>query len=223
MERRKFAVLGLGSFGHHVARALYEGGHDVLAVDHDPAAAEGVRSHCSRVLLIDASDREALEGAGIASVNVAVVGLGSSMDVSILATLYLKELGVGRIVAKAVTADHAHVLRRMGATEVIHPEADSARRVAAQLARPDVVEEIPYLEGYAMTELRAPKRLWGVSLADAGLRNRYRLAVVSVKRTVNDEEKMLSATPDRVVEKGDTLLLLAKPDDVEAFRRLHPE
>lgn len=223
MQRRKFAVLGLGRFGHHVARSLYEAGHDVLVADHDPAAVEQLRGHCSRALLVDVTDREALEAAGVAGVDVAVVGLGSKMDVSTLATLYLKEMGVDRIFAKAITVDHAHVLRRMGATEVVHPEADSGRRVAAQLARPDVVEQIPYLEGYAMTELRAPRRLWGVSLAGAELRGKHRLAVVSVKRTVNGEEKMLGATPDRVVEKGDTLLMFARAEDVESFRLLYPE
>ena len=33
----KFAVIGLGSFGWNVAKTLYEGGEDVLAVDREKA------------------------------------------------------------------------------------------------------------------------------------------------------------------------------------------
>ncbi len=223
MIRRKFAVVGLGSFGHYVARTLYESKHDVLAVDRDPQAVEAIRPYASRAMVVDAADREEMEGAGLVGVDVGVVGLGTRVDVSILATMYLKELGVKEIIAKAVTRDHARILLRMGATEVVHPEADTARRLAGRLSRPDVFEEIPFLEGYAIVEMNAPKPLWGLELGKTQLRSRHRVAVVALKRTLHSEEHMIAATPDQVVEKGDRLLLLARPEDVSALRSAFPE
>ena len=35
MNRRQFAVLGLGKFGRSVARTLSDAGYEVIAVDHD--------------------------------------------------------------------------------------------------------------------------------------------------------------------------------------------
>jgi trk system potassium uptake protein TrkA len=222
VERRRFVVIGLGSFGHHLARSLYEMGHDVLAVDHEPAAVDAIQAHCSRAALADAADKEELEAAGVAGAEVGVVGLGTRIDASILATLFLKELGVKEIVAKAVSHDHGRILSRIGATEVIYPERDVALRLAQNLAEPDVLERIPFLEGYALVEIRAPSTLWGQSLAESRLRKDHRLSVALIKRRVSGEDTSVPARGDERIQKGDVLVVLAQPEDVEAFRKLHP-
>jgi trk system potassium uptake protein len=219
METRRFAVVGLGSFGYHLARALYERGQDVLAVDHDQAAVEAIEPHCSRARVADAGDREALRDAGAGEADVAVVGLGTRIDASILATLFLKELGVKEIVAKAISHDHARILQRIGATEVIHPEREMAARLAQHIAEPDVLERFPFLEGYALMEIRAPRSLWGVRLSDSRLRREHRLSVVLLKREENGREIALPARGDAEIREGDALVVLAREEDVEAFRK----
>lgn len=218
MTRRRFAVIGLGSFGRHVARALYDGGQDVLAVDREPAALEAIRDHCSAVCLADAADRGSLEQAGVSTVDVGVVGLGG-MDVSIVTTMYLRDIGVKEIVVKALTPDHARVLRRVGASDIVHPEEDVALRLARRLARPDVLEELPFLEGYVLTQLRAPPALWGLTLARSDLRGRYHLAVVAVKRPGAQGTMAMPAVPGQTIEQGDVLVALALPADLDRFRK----
>ena len=220
MERRRFVVIGLGSFGHHLARSLYEMGHDVLAVDHHRAAVDAVQTHCSRAALADAADRDELEAVGVAGADVGVVGLGTRIDASILATLFLKELGVREIVAKAISHDHGRILSRIGATELIYPERDVALRLAQNLAEPDVLEHIPFLEGYALVEIRAPRALWGQTLAESHLRREHRLSVALIKRRVGEVESAVPARGDERLQDGDVLVVLARPEDVEAFRRL---
>ncbi len=222
MERRRFVVIGLGSFGHHLARSLYEMGQDVLAVDQDKAAVEAMEPHCSRAHLGDAGDKEALQAAGVAGADVGVVGLGTRIDASILATLFLKELGVKEIVAKAVSHDHARILKRLGATEVVHPEQDMALRLAQHMAEPDVLERIPFLEGYALVEIRAPRSLWGVPLSESRLRKERRLSVVLLKRREGGQEVSVPARGDTRIREGDVLVVLARSEDVEAFRREVP-
>ena len=151
MERRRFAILGMGSFGFHLARSLFEKGHDVLAVDSDPERLEAVRPFCSHTCLADAAAGDELEKAGVGASDVGVVAIGS-LDASILATLFLKEQGVKEIVAKAVTAEHARILSRIGATDVVHPERDMAQRLAERLVAPDVLERMPFLEDHALIE-----------------------------------------------------------------------
>jgi trk system potassium uptake protein TrkA len=113
------------------------------------------------------------------------------------------------------------VLRRLGASEIVHPEEDVARRLARRLARPDVIEEVPFLEGYVLAEVRAPKALWGLTLARSGLRAQHHLAVVAVKRKVDREDAALPAVPEQAVEEGDVLVVLARPADLDKFRRHH--
>jgi len=222
LQRRRFVVIGLGSFGYHLARALYEMGHDVLAVDHERAAVDAIQTRCSRAALADAADKDELEAAGVAGADVGVVGLGSRIDASILATLFLKELGVKEIVAKAVSHDHGRILNRIGATEVIYPERDVALRLAQNLAEPDVLEHIPFLEGYVLVEIRAPHTLWGQTLADSRLRKDHQLSVALIKRRVQGSETAVPARGDETIRDGDVLVVLARPEDVEAFRKLHP-
>jgi trk system potassium uptake protein TrkA len=219
VERRRFVVIGLGNFGHYLARALYERGQDVLALDHRREAVEAAAPHCSRAELADAVDKESLEAAGAGEADVAVVGIGSRIDASILAALHLKELGVREILAKAVSADHARILQRVGATEVIHPEREMAHRLAQRVAEPDVLERFPFLEGYALVEIRAPRVLWGKRLAESHLRREYGLSVVLVRRAEGEREETVQARGDTEIREGDTLVVLARGEDVEDFRR----
>ncbi|MDW7711155.1 MAG: TrkA family potassium uptake protein [Deferrisomatales bacterium] len=222
MVRRRFVVVGLGSFGYHVARALYERGQDVLAVDHHRLAVEAITPHCSRARQADAADREALEETGAGEADVAIVGLGTRIDASILATLFLKELGVPEVVAKAVSRDHARILQHIGATEVVQPEREMAARLAQHMAEPDVLERFPFLEGYALVEIRAPRSLWGTPLSDSRLRREHRLSVVLLKRREGGREVAVPAQGDTEIREGDILVVLAKGEDVDAFRRGRP-
>lgn len=221
MQRRRFAVIGMGSFGFHLTRSLFEKGHDVLAVDSDPERLEAVRPFCSHTCLADVSASDEMEKAGVSAADVGVVAIGSAMDASILATLFLKEQGVREIVAKADTAEHARILTRIGASEVVHPERDMAERLAERLVAPDVLERLPFLEDHALVELRVPSALWGRTLAESGLRSEHGLAVVLVKRP--DQGAQAAAPPrgDQVLRQGDVLVVLARVEDVEAFRRIH--
>lgn len=206
-----------------MARSLYEMGHDVLGIDRNKAEIEAISPYCSRAELADAADKDELVRAGAGAAEVGIVGLGTRIDASILATLFLRELGVKEIVAKALSHDHGRILTRIGATEVIQPERDMAIRLAQSLAHPDILEKIPFLEGYALIELRAPKSLEGQTLSEAKLRRAHQLSVALIKRGSGEEEVSVPARADEQIQPGDVLVVLAKMEDVEAFRKTHPE
>ncbi|HEY8370168.1 MAG TPA: TrkA family potassium uptake protein [Thermodesulfobacteriota bacterium] len=213
-----FGVLGLGRFGSNVARALYERGEEVLAVDRDPERVHEIRPFSSQALLADIRDREALVQAGIAEADAVVVSVGQEMEASILATLYLRELGARRIVAKAITLDHAKVLRRLGASEVVFPERDMAYRLAERLATPNVFERFAVCEGVSAVELAAPAPIVGLTLGEAALRARYGVTAVAIRKPDNQ----VIAAPDgsERVERGDVLVVIGPDDRVRAFERL---
>lgn len=222
MKRRRFAVIGLGSFGFHLARSLYELGHDVLAVDSDEETLKAIEPHCSEARRADASDKEELEATGIGGADVAIVGLGPRIDASILATLFLRELGTKTIMAKATSLDHGRILARVGANEVVHPERDVAVQLAQRLADPDILEKIPFLEGYALVKIRAPRSLWGQTLAGSGLRRTHGLSVALIQRYEGLEKQEIPARPEEKIQEGDVLVVLAKPEDVDDFRDANP-
>ena len=66
---------------------------------------------------------------GAAEFRTAIVAIGTDMEASILTTSLLADLGVPRIVAKAITAAHGKILERVGAHRVVFPERDMGVRV----------------------------------------------------------------------------------------------
>ena len=112
MEKDKlFAVFGLGIFGFEVCKVLSEKGMKVIAVDKDRKLVDKVKDMVTQAILIDSTDEDALKNADMQDVDVAVVAIGKSVDGSILTTILLKNMGVPRIIARAVSSLHEQVLR----------------------------------------------------------------------------------------------------------------
>ncbi|MDQ1269044.1 MAG: trk/ktr system potassium uptake protein, partial [Thermodesulfobacteriota bacterium] len=44
---KRFTVIGLGNFGFYAAKALYEDGNEVIAVDMDKNRVQAVGAHCT--------------------------------------------------------------------------------------------------------------------------------------------------------------------------------
>src|SRR5699024_5082688 len=122
-------VIGMGRFGAAMAATLDQLDRDVLAVDKNP---ELVAQWSGRLPIVEAdgTNPEALEQTGAADFPVVVVGLGTPLESSVLITANLVDLEVDQIWAKATTAEHGRILRRIGADHVVYPEHDAGHRVA---------------------------------------------------------------------------------------------
>lgn len=113
--------------------------------------------------------------------DVVVVCLGPEMEASILTVLFLKEIGAKRIVAKALTEDHAKILEAIGATEVIFPEKDMTIKAALKLNSPNILEYLPLTSGIIIQELAPPNRFISKSLKELDLRNKYGIQIIADK------------------------------------------
>lgn len=212
----RFAVIGLGKFGGHVTRGLYEKGHEVIAIDADKEKVQDLRDHSTQAIVADCTDAETLRALGIEAADAVVVSLGERMDASILVTLYLREMGVKRIVAKAVSVDHAKVLALTGATEIVHPERDAAERVASALGARSILQYLPLGVGFSLVELAAPQEFRGRTLAGLELRKRHRVLVVAVK---NGDRLDLIPEASYAIGEGDILVMIGKNEDLAELTR----
>jgi trk system potassium uptake protein TrkA len=215
----KFAVIGLGSFGSNVVKTLYEHGHEVLAVDKDKAKVEAAKSFSSHAVLMDSAEMENLVGVGIREVDVVVVSLGPEMEASILTVLHLHELGLKRIVAKALTEDHAKILEAVGATEVIYPEKDMAIRTALRLTSPNVMECLPLMSGVSIQEIAPPDKFIGKSLKELDLRNKYGIQVIAIRELV-PERTVYVPKADFVLKDSDVLIVMGDEKKLEKLNAL---
>lgn len=215
-REEQFLVIGLGRFGGALAETLAELGRDVLGVDLDEKLVQRYADQLTHVVQCDTTDPEAMAQIGAAEFRTAVVAIGTDMEASILTTALLSDLGVPRIVAKAITAAHGKILERVGAHRVIFPERDMGIRVGHTLTG----RALDYFQldpGFALVEATAPREIVGKTLAEAEVRRRYGITVVCIKPVGGS---FTYATPDTVVQGGDVLVVAAETPRAEAFAEL---
>jgi trk system potassium uptake protein len=213
----RYAVIGLGKFGATVVRALHERGHEVVAIDQDRQRVQDVRDSCTQAIEANCTDPDTLRALGIHDADAVVVSLGERMDASILVTLYLKELGLKAIVVKAVSDDHGKILHLIGATEIVHPERDTARRVARGLGLRSIVEYLPLAADSSLVEIYLPTEFVGKTLSELEIRKRYQVLVVAIKR---GEGLVIATGGDERLQAGDVLVLVGKDSDLDVVGRL---
>src|SRR5210317_2057120 len=150
-DMKQFAVIGLGNFGYYLATQLYKKGYEVLAIDKKPDLVQEIKDSVNQAIVADATERKTLEAMGLEQMDAAVVCIGSVLSNSILTTLNLKDIGVKRVLAKALSEAHGRILYKIGASEVFFPEKDLALSLAERIHNPNK-REIKFPEGTSLMD-----------------------------------------------------------------------
>ena len=217
---KQFVIIGIGNFGHYLAVHLYKKGYEVLVIDKIANRVSEIKDQVSQAVVADATDRKALEALGLAEMDAAVVCIGSVLSESILATLNLKDIGVERVYAKALSEAHSRILQKIGASEVFFPEKDQAISLAERLHNPNMLDYLPFLEGYSIIQLAPPNRFIGKSLRELNLINRFGVQVVAVQEVV-PERLNLIPTAQFVLKDSDIMILLGPNEALDELRKLN--
>ena len=157
---KQFAVIGLGRFGQKLSIALAMSGAEVIAIDKNREQIELIRDQVSHAVRLDSTDDEALKAQGVDKIDVAIVsigqGTGRGFESAILTVVNLRQMGVGQIYARAEDLIAGEVFSKVGATDVIYPEIESAQRWAYKLIAPQIGEKIDFAPGYSLARIKAP-------------------------------------------------------------------
>ncbi|MFV0459665.1 MAG: potassium channel family protein [Actinomycetales bacterium] len=214
-NRRDNAVLviGLGRFGAAIADALDRLGHDVLAIDRDPERVREWSGRLTHVAEADGTNMDALRQLGCQEFPIAVVGIGGSIESSVLATANLVDLGNRQVWAKALSSRHGRILERIGAHRVVYPEADAGERVA-HLVSGRLLDYIEFEDGFVIVSMRPPEETQGFTLAQSKIRQKYGVTVIGVK---SPGEDFTYAVPETRISKHDTLIVSGNNQLIERF------
>ncbi|MCX8103519.1 MAG: TrkA family potassium uptake protein [Candidatus Bipolaricaulota bacterium] len=220
MRKRIFAVFGLGNFGFYVAQALSQAGYEVLALDKDGERVQAASECVTYALQCDSTDPIALREAGVQNADVAIVSMGDDIEASVLTVMNLKELGVGEIIAKANSEIHGRVLSNLGVRRVVHPEKESAIRLAHSLITPNLLEYLELVPGYSVVEIPVPPSLAGKTLSESQLRTHYRVNVIAIKKSASPNAINLNPAPQDRLEAHDILVIIGKEEDIQRLSEL---
>lgn len=205
-------VVGLGRFGSSLANSLEGMDQEVLAIERDAVLVERY-SKLFPVVEADASDPLALEQAGVKDFSAAVVGVGTSLEASVLITANLVDAGMPEIWAKAISEEHAKILKRIGAHHVVLPESESGYRVAHQVGG-RMLDYIEIDESFSIVKMRPPKETHNFSLADLQLRDKYGVQVIGIMSPDGEFEYGRKST---VVHPDDIMVIGGDEDLVMRF------
>ena len=203
---KNIAVIGLSSFGYYLCRKLSAMSYNIMAIDTKEELVNQVKPFVRKAVIGDAKDKSFLQKLGITDFETVIVSVGNKIDSSILITLYLRELKIKEIIAKAVNEDHAKILDRIGATKIVFPERDIALRMAYTIDNPNSFEYISVDEDISLIEIGVPSKWVSKKLCDLDLRSKYGIQIVIIKELIPPRTTIPSG--DFVLKDSDILTVI---------------
>ncbi len=213
----QFAVIGLGRFGSSASLELIRLGHAVLGVDHNAKNVTQYADELTQAVIVDATDKHALEELALENYDVVLVAIGSDIETSLVCVVHLKSLGVKTIWVKASTTAHHLILNKLGVARIIHPEEEMGLRVAQALSYPMVNDYISLGNGEFVVEIHVSQTLQGAPLSRFIDGPRSPVHALVIRR-----KSELFVHPDRDFElaANDVLVLLGQ---LEALKTIAPK
>lgn len=181
MEKKQYAVLGLGRFGASVAKTLAQYDCDVIALDIDMESVENISRTIEQTACVDFTNFGQLKELGVGECDVAIIASSNHLEDTIIALMNVKDLGVPYVIVKAKSRRHKEILLKMGADEVVLPEREMGQRIAKNLISGDLVDLISVDNDYSVVEMNVPKPWIGKNILELDLRKRYGINVIGLR------------------------------------------
>ncbi|EOR20670.1 MULTISPECIES: TrkA family potassium uptake protein [Clostridium] len=206
----EFGIIGIGRFGFALARTLIEAGKEVIVIDNDENKIKQIRHLTENAFVVNNLYKETLEETGIQNCETVFVCIGEKIDVSILTTLNVINMGVKRVISKATTYEQGCVLRKIGA-EVVYPENDMAIRIANRLLNEEALEFIELNNDIHIEELKVTSKIDGKSILKSNIRNNFSLNIIALER---NEETIIELDPEYILRENDLIVVIGKRSNI---------
>ncbi|MEK4082109.1 potassium channel family protein [Solibacillus sp. FSL K6-1126] len=217
MAIKQYAVIGLGRFGTSIARKLHDAGQEVLGIDLDEENVEAAEGYVTDAVVADSTEEKALTSLGITNFDCVIVAIGNDIQSSILTVVLLKNLGMQKIIAKALGKRHGQVLEAIGVDWIIYPERDMGERVANQLLSPNLLNYIELSKNYNIEEVKIPSRMIGKNLKELDIRAKFNVSIIAI---VRNDDIIVSPSPEELLQPEDLLVTIGSRKDLTKFSSL---
>lgn len=223
----QIAVIGLGSFGSKLAETLHALGGEVIAIDQNEELVEDVKSRVSQAVCLDSTDEKSLNAIGMGDFDVAIVAIANDMQASILVTALLRNIGVTKIIARAISNLHEKILYQVGASQVMRIEEQMAEQAARWIISPDILKQYSFASGYSLAEVKPRDFFIGKRIKDLQLREDFNLGIAAIEKRVPAVDKNGKSVfktemksppePDDIISRDDILVLVGLDSAITAY------
>ncbi len=209
-------VIGLGQVGRHLLEVLEREGHDVVAIDKDPAAVQYAEDHFDVMTLHGfGGTRDTLERAGAAKSDL-VVAVTDHDELNLVSALTAKTMGAKRVIARAQSAAWATRVDAvqyglLGVDVVVNPRvlvAQELAKIARSHGALDVINLASERIELVQVELGERTRMLNKPLAKMQLPRQTLVAAV-----VRSGELFVPGGADVLLDQ-DRIYLIGRAEDV---------
>jgi trk system potassium uptake protein TrkA len=215
---KQFAIIGLGIFGRRVLEELLSIDCEILIIDKSREVIDYYKDKATHAYVADAINEEIIRKLVPDTIDAAIVDLGDKIEVSILVTNYLKKAGIRSIVAKAESDEHGEILGLVGASRVVFPNREAAKRIAPMLFSSLISSYLPLSTDFVIAEVKPPPRYIGLSLIQSNLRKEYQLNVIAVRKESAEDYNFFS--PEYVLREDDIFLIAGNESNLNRFAQV---
>jgi trk system potassium uptake protein len=229
----RFCIIGLGSFGTHLTRQLTRDGHEIVAVDNNPAHIAALKDEVEYIIQADCTDLNAFHEIPVDECDAVILAIGEDFEASLSIAANVQQLGARRIISRIINPLHGRLLKLLKIDELLIPEAMAAAWLARSLKTPDVINSLELGGGFEIAQILVPQPMVGTTLQQLDLRSRYDLNLVTIAKgrgavplssTRHPINKVLGIPlPSRAFEEDDILVLFGQAKDIRRMMRDYGE
>lgn len=222
-----FLVVGLGNFGASLAIRLTQLGHEVIGVDNSMAKVEMLKNDITHTICANCTDIHSAKELPVQDADAVIICIGEHEGNSIMATAIMKQLNAKRIIGRIVSDTQGTVLNAMGIEEIIHPERDSAEKLAKNLTTEGLIDSFELSDRYSIVKIDVPEKYEGKRLDELKLRHTFNLTVLTTisktqkRNLLGFKQSSLEvkgiAKADTVLKKGDIMVVFGEVKEIEKF------
>ncbi|AWG43077.1 TrkA family potassium uptake protein [Candidatus Borreliella tachyglossi] len=212
---KTFVIIGLSNLGIHLLEDLSKLDCQIIIVDTSKELVEGYDVIATESFILDQFTKNALKKIIPVDTDAVIIDFDDDLGKSALVTHYCNLLGVREIYVKTEDRDDAEILKTLGATKIIFPSKDAARRLTPLLVSPNL--STYNIIGYdiIVAETVIPKEYVGKTLLEADLRREKGITVIAVRNLSNSRYEFVDG--DYFFLKDDKIVICGKPDSIENF------
>ncbi|QMU99473.1 TrkA family potassium uptake protein [Borrelia sp. A-FGy1] len=212
---KTFVIIGLSNLGIHLLEDLSRLDCQIIIVDTSKELVEEYDVIATESFILDQFTKNALKKVIPVDTDAVIIDFDDDLGKSALVTHYCNLLGMREICVKTEDRDDAEILKTLGATKIIFPSKDAARRLTPLLVSPNL--STYNIIGYdiIVAETVIPNEYVGKTLLEADLRREKGITVIAVRNLSNSRYEFVDG--DYFFLKDDKIVICGKPDSIENF------
>ena len=208
---KSILVIGMGRFGRHLAKKMFDLGNDVMIVDKDSEIFEQLAEKFTDSYIGDCTNEGVIRSLGVKHFDLCFVTIGEDFQSSLVITSLLKRFDAKCVIAKANQNIQAELLLKIGADDVVYPEREIAEKLAVRYNARNIFDYIQLTSEYSIYEIPVLQSWIGKTIMEVDVRRKYRVNIIAVKK-----ENSLNPLPgaDYIFKPDEHIVVIGKATDV---------